>query len=125
MDHNESTTGAPVDAGDAGVGAGPTGDAGRGGGPRARGRPYTREVSWPLVALVGGAAAAGALLGAGIAILTAPHSGTHTRLALSREWRRRRPWHRSPWDRLGDELATAARRRNRRLRREDARDPVH
>lgn len=81
-----------------------------------RGKPYTREVDWRTVTLVGAAAAAGLAVGAGIALLAAPHSGAHTRLALARELRRRRPWRRSPWDRLGDELAETVQRRNRRAR---------
>ncbi len=81
-----------------------------------RGKPYTREINWKVVALVGASVAAGAALGAGIALLAAPQSGEHTRLALARTLRKRRPWRRSPWDRLGDELAKAAKRRNKRLR---------
>ena len=81
---------------------------------RPRGRPYSREADWRLLAMIGAGVAAGAMIGAGIALLTAPQSGAHTRLALTREFRRRRPWKSSPWEQLGDELQKAARRRNRR-----------
>ena len=79
-----------------------------------RGRPFSREANWRVAALVGAGVAAGAVLGAGIALLMAPQSGAHTRLSLSREMRRRRPWNTSPWEQLGDELRKAARRRNAR-----------
>lgn len=84
---------------------------------RVRGRPYSREVNWRLFALVGASVAAGAALGAGIALLTAPQSGGHTRLALARELRRHRPWDRSPWEKLGDNLNDLVERRNKRLHR--------
>ena len=87
---------------------------------RARGRPYSREVNWRLFALVGASVAAGAVLGAGIALLTAPQSGGHTRLALARELRRHRPWQESPWDKLGDNLNDLVERRNKRLHRQGA-----
>lgn len=87
-----------------------------------KGRPYTRDIDWRTIALVGASVAAGTALGAAIAILAAPHSGEHTRLALARELRRRRPWKRSPWDRLGSVLTEAAERRNKRLRRRDGRE---
>jgi len=83
-----------------------------------RGRPFTREADWRTVAMVGAGIAAGAILGAGIALLAAPQSGAHTRLALSRELRRRRPWRHSPWEQLGKELSRAARARNHRARPE-------
>jgi hypothetical protein len=86
---------------------------------RPRGRPYSREVNWRLFALVGASVAAGAALGAGIALLTAPQSGGHTRLALAREIRRHRPWKRSPWDRLGDNLNDMVQRRNKRSHRKE------
>ena len=80
---------------------------------RPTGRPFTREPNWRVAAMVGAGVAAGALLGAGIALLMAPQSGAHTRLALSSEMRRRRPWRASPWELLGEELRRAARRKNR------------
>lgn len=78
-----------------------------------RGRPFSHERDWRIVALVGAGVVAGAVLGAGIALLMAPQAGAHTRLALSRELRRRRPWRSSPWEQLGEELHKAAHRRNR------------
>lgn len=79
-----------------------------------QGRPYSRQPDWHTVALVGAGIAAGVVLGAGIALLVAPQSGAHTRLALSRELRRNRPWRRGPWERLGDELRQIARHKRRR-----------
>lgn len=87
---------------------------------KARGRPYSRTADWRLAALVGAGVAAGAVLGASIALLWAPQSGEHTRLALARELRHRRPWKTSPWDQLGAELRKAARRRNLRAARSEA-----
>lgn len=83
-------------------------------GSRPRGRPYSREVNWSLFGIIAASVAAGAVLGAGVALLVAPYSGEHARLALGQEFRRRRPWRSSPWDRLGNELAKVAQRRNRR-----------
>jgi len=80
-----------------------------------RGKPFSRKADWHVVALVGASVAAGVAIGAGLALLMAPQSGAHTRLALSRQLRRRRPWRSSPWDQLGEELKKAARRRNRRM----------
>lgn len=81
---------------------------------KVRGRSFTRLADWHTVALVTAGIAAGAVLGAGIALLMAPQSGAHTRLALSQELRRRRPWRTGPWDALGEELHKAAHRRNSR-----------
>jgi hypothetical protein len=81
-----------------------------------RGRPFAREADWRTVALVGAGVAAGVILGAGMALLMAPQSGAHTRLALTRELRRRRPWRTSPWEQLGAELHKATHRRNWRGR---------
>lgn len=78
-----------------------------------RGRPYSREKDWKTVAVVGAGIAAGVVLGAGIALLMAPQSGEHTRLALTRELRRRRPWRRNTWEQLGDELRQVAKLRRR------------
>jgi hypothetical protein len=76
---------------------------------KARGRPFSHDTDWRL--LVGAGVAIGAVLGAGIALLMAPQSGAHTRLALGKEIRRRRPWRHNPWDQLGRELREVARRR--------------
>lgn len=80
-----------------------------------RGKPFSRKADWHTVALVGASVAAGVAIGAGVALLMAPQSGAHTRLALSRQLRRRRPWRSSPWEQLGEELKKAAHRRNRRM----------
>jgi hypothetical protein len=85
-----------------------------GGRSKARGRPFRREADWRLVALIGAGVAAGMMIGAGIALLTAPQSGAHTRLVLTREMRRRTPWRNNPWDQLGEALHKAARGRNHR-----------
>lgn len=79
-----------------------------------RGRPYSRDPDWHTVALVGAGIFAGAVLGAGMALLAAPQSGAHTRLVLRRELRRRRPWQRGSWERFGDELRQIARHKKRR-----------
>jgi hypothetical protein len=87
-----------------------------------RGKPFARKADWHTVALVGASLAAGVALGAGVALLMAPQSGAHTRLALSRQLRRRRPWRSSPWEQLGEELKKAAHRRNRRIEARFAED---
>jgi len=86
------------------------------------GRSFDYEVDWRFVGLVGASVAVGAVLGATIALLAAPQSGEHTRLVLARELRRRRPWKKGPWDRLGEELREAAHRRNQRMQRRDRMD---
>ena len=83
---------------------------------RPHGRPFSREADWRTVALVSAGIVAGMVLGAGVALLVAPQSGEHTRLALSRELRRRRPWRKSSWERLGEEFREAARFGRSRLR---------
>jgi hypothetical protein len=82
---------------------------------RPRGKPFSRRADWHTVALVGASVAAGAVVGAGVALLMAPQSGAHTRLALRSQLRRRRPWRHSPWEQLGEELSSAAQRRNQRI----------
>jgi hypothetical protein len=82
-----------------------------------RGRSYSEERDWRKIGLVAASAAAGLVVGAGLALLFAPYSGEHARLALSNELRRRRPWKKNPWDRLGNELAKTVARRNRRSAR--------
>jgi hypothetical protein len=53
------------------------------------GTPYDREPNWRTAALVGASLTIGALLGASVALLLAPRTGEHTRLALARGMRRR------------------------------------
>ncbi len=81
-----------------------------------RGKPFSREADWRAIALISAGLAAGLVLGAGLALLVAPQSGEHTRLALSQELRRRRPWRKSSWERLGEEFRDAARFGRNRLR---------
>jgi hypothetical protein len=56
-----------------------------------QGQPYDTETNWRMIGLISLGISIGALVGAGIALLTAPRSGAHTRLALAREFRRHRP----------------------------------
>lgn len=81
-----------------------------------RGRPFSRQSDWRTVAMVSAGIVAGVVLGAGVALLMAPQSGEHTRLAIGRELRKRRPWRRTPWERLGEEFREAARFGRSRLR---------
>lgn len=93
-------------------------------GQEPRGRPYSRKANWNTVALVGAGIAAGVVLGAGIALLVAPQSGEHTRLAIARGLRRRRPWRHSPWERLGEQLGHIADRGRRRVMARGAPDAL-
>ena len=86
---------------------------------RPQGKPFDRKIDWSLVGLLAGTFASGIVLGASVALLTAPRTGEQTRRVLGEEFRRRRPWKQSPWDKLGAELAKAARRQNARLAREE------
>lgn len=81
-----------------------------------RGRPFSRESDWRTIALVSAGMVAGLALGAGIALLMAPQSGEHTRLAIGRELRKRRPWRLTAWERLGEEFQDAARYGRNRIR---------
>ncbi len=87
-----------------------------------RGKPFSRRIDWHVVALVGASVAAGAAVGAGIALLTAPQSGEHTRLSLARQLRRHRPRSESPWEKLSEELHKAARRKRFRRAASSGRD---
>jgi gas vesicle protein len=71
---------------------------------------YDDEFPWRTLALVTGSVAAGALLGAGIALLTAPRTGEHTRLALARQLRHRMPRKTNVWKKLGREMSRAGER---------------
>jgi gas vesicle protein len=68
---------------------------------------YDNEFPWRTLALVTGSVAAGALLGAGVALLTAPRTGEHTRLALARQLRNRMPKKTNVWKKLGREMGRA------------------
>ena len=85
---------------------------------RASGRSYTVERDWERIAFVGLAIAAGAGIGAGVALLVTPATGPQRRAAIAR--RTRRLGHRAEraWVDLAFELREAARtwRDRRRLR---------
>ena len=84
-----------------------------------RGKPYDTERDWALYAKVGLAIAAGAGIGAGVALLLTSETGPQRRAALAR--RARRLGHRADraWSDLAFELGEAARgfRDRRRLRK--------
>ncbi|HEU4629097.1 MAG TPA: hypothetical protein VFS08_05105 [Gemmatimonadaceae bacterium] len=93
---------------------------GEGGGattPASRGRPFTRDVDWPRFGAAGAGLALGTLLGAGLALLLAPHSGADTRRMLRRAGRRTAVRASDVWDDLGEELRHATYRSRKRLRR--------
>ena len=85
---------------------------------RSRGRPYDVERDWALYAKVGLAIAAGAGIGAGVALLLTSETGPQRRAGLAK--RARRMGHRAEraWSDLAFELGEAARgfRDRRRLR---------
>jgi hypothetical protein len=93
----------------------------RTGGSRPFGRsaapPPEVEVDWQHVAIFGAGALLGATLGAGAALLFAPHSGEETRHRLARGGRRFGERTAEAWDDLRDELQYAARRSRRKLGR--------
>jgi gas vesicle protein len=71
--------------------------------------------------------AIGVAVGAGVAILFAPHSGADTRRLIARRGRRLGQRGRDAWDDLADELKSAAKRRRkawheRRERRREERE---
>lgn len=74
---------------------------------RATGKPYRTVSDARSVSLLGVGLIAGAVIGAGVALLLAPQSGEDTRAALGRRARRLRHDD-GIWDRLGRELRRAA-----------------
>jgi gas vesicle protein len=82
-------------------------------------QPLSRNRTLPAGALATGIAI-GLVVGAGIALLFSPASGSDTRRSLRRGLRRARHRSRDAWTDLGDELADARRRwiraRRKRLR---------
>jgi hypothetical protein len=94
-------------------------DAGRpsGTGRRADVSSDDAEIDWERVTLFGSGIALGAALGAGVALLFAPHSGEDTRAAIWKQGEKLAGRSRGAWDELRDELEWAARRGKRRLGR--------
>lgn len=88
---------------------------------RPRGRPYSRslglDVDWRRVRLLAAGLTAGALLGAGVALLTASQSGSRTRRQLANAGRRAGARAADAWDGLGDELRVARARARRDVKR--------
>jgi hypothetical protein len=82
-----------------------------------QGRPYETEANWRMIGLISLGISLGALIGAGVALLTAPRSGAHTRLALAREFRRHRPSMKTNvFNGLGDGIGKRFGRQARRLK---------
>lgn len=88
---------------------------------RPRGRPYSRsldlDVDWQRAAVFGSGLALGALLGAGVALLTAPQSGSRTRRQLVAVGRRAGGRAVDAWGGIGDDLRVARATARRDLRR--------
>ena len=88
---------------------------------RPRGRPYTRslelDVDWRRARVFAAGLTAGALLGAGVALLMAPQSGSRTRRQLVNVGRRAGTRAADAWDGLGDELRVARARARRDMKR--------
>ncbi len=92
---------------------------------RPLGKPYKSVPDLKSVSMLGIGLLVGTVLGAGIALLTAPQSGEDARASLSRRARRLRGQPVGAWERLGRELkrAAALKQKERRLaaaRRETA-----
>ena len=78
------------------------------------GRSYEEERDWRGAGVFTLGAVAGALIGAGVALLLAPQSGVETREEIASRARRLRSRADDSWDDLRDELRRL-RRRSRRL----------
>lgn len=87
-----------------------------------RGRPYTNVVDGRSVSMLGLGMIVGAVIGAGIALLMAPESGSEVRHRISRRARRLRGGD-SVWTKLGNELQRAAGAKRKSLETE-AREKV-
>jgi len=74
---------------------------------RPRGRAYKNTGNARSVSMLGLGMAIGAVLGAGVALLVAPHSGSDTRRVITRRVDRLRG-KRGVWGKLGRELRRAA-----------------
>ncbi len=88
---------------------------------RPRGRPYSRslefDVDWARASVFGSGLALGALIGAGIALLTAPGSGSHTRRKIADAGRRAGGRAADAWDGLGDEIRVVRAKTRRDVKR--------
>jgi hypothetical protein len=81
------------------------------------GRPYSQQIDWVRLGVFGAGVALGALIGSGAALLLAPESGEETRDRLRRRARSIRGGAHDAWDELRADLAWAARRSRKRMRR--------
>lgn len=86
-----------------------------------QGTPYDESTDWDRVGALAAGIVIGAVIGAGAALLLAPHSGRETRRSLRGLGRRGRNRAGEAWDHLGDELWWLARRKRKQLRRGAAR----
>lgn len=88
---------------------------------RPRGRPYSRSfelnVDWARASIFGSGLALGALIGAGVALLTAPESGSRTRQKIADAGRRAGGRAADAWDGLGDELRVVRAKTRRDVKR--------
>lgn len=88
---------------------------------RPRGRPYSRslelDVDWARASVFGSGLALGALIGAGVALLTAPESGSRTRRKIADVGRRAGGRAADAWDGLGDELRVVRAKTRRDVKR--------
>ena len=90
---------------------------------RPRGRPYRNVTSGRSVSLLGVGMVIGTVLGAGIALLVAPQTGSDTRRSLSRRASSLRRGG-GPWSRLGRELRRAAAAKRKTLELEAKRKEI-
>ncbi|MDQ3697897.1 MAG: hypothetical protein M3373_07715 [Gemmatimonadota bacterium] len=84
---------------------------------RPRGRSYDEDGDWRQAGTLGLGLAIGLLLGAGIALITAPRSGEDTRARIGERARSFGGLAADRWDDLRDEMRWAARRGRRGVRR--------
>jgi len=113
------TSSAPADR--VGVGRASDSDRPRGGRTMPRGRPFEKSRDWTQVAVVAGGIAAGAAIGAGLALLFTEQTGPERRSRLARRARRFGHDAEQKWEDLAFELKEAARAARDRLRLRRAR----
>ncbi len=82
-----------------------------------RGSTFDESRDWNGIGVFGAGLAIGAILGAGAALLFAPHSGEETRTLIVGRARSIRDRTTDAWDDLGVELHDAARHARRQVRR--------